>query len=712
MKSTYLWIFLTILYMAWASPTMGQEQAASDSSLIDEYYIDDVLVTANKRSEKLTAVPASVSAINGLQQERRQVETLNDMSHSTPGLHMPDYGSSLTSPIYIRGIGSRINEPAVALYVDGIPYFEKAAFDFNLFDIRRIEVLRGPQGTLYGRNSLGGIIKIYTQQPKAWPSTNFSLGLGNHGRKQFHLNQHLPLSEQLRFSLSGNYMNHNGYYTNQYERNTIGGKEDLSGRIKLSYQPQQDTRISLIVDAKNTRNNGYPYAKKTQDQKRGQISYNHNSFYKRDIVSTGLKVETEVQGFDLKSVSSFQLLDDLQDIDQDFTPRELLYVKQDRQHHMFAQEINISSPSNRRVQFLGGLFGFYQYRDKRVNVFYGPDAVDQWNLPGEMSKTKRYDNRTGGFAIFGQAVYRDFLIPDMKLTAGVRYDYEMSRLDYHYLIRMNEQPRPQDDFVHRVSYPELLPKASVHYRWNDWLVQYASFTKGYKSGGFNSTFERRTDQTYKPETSLNYEMGLKWSGQDFKGRLSVYHIDIRNKQVYQIDTLSQGPLLKNAGRASSSGLELEMSHRVSRQWNNRFSLGYTHARYDQYVKNPAEGIDFSGNFLPYVPRFTFSLASNYRHVFSSGFLNALQLHGSYHGVGQHYWNDANTLKEDYYGLVNLRASLVFNQFKLAVWTKNALNQHYNAFMFEAFNNTYSQQSAPFRFGMTIKSNLNFKTLMN
>lgn len=708
MIRTFSRMLAILLLIVQQTPAQNRDttHTSQDSSLIDEYYIDDVLVTTNKRTEKLSEVPASVSTLNTLQQERQQVETLNDLTFVTPGVHMPDYGSSLTSPIYIRGIGSKLQEPAVGLYVDDIPYFEKAAFDFNLFDIEKIEVLRGPQGTLYGRNSLGGIIKIHTEPLKNQPSTHFSAGLGNHSRRQFHLRQNLPISERWLFSLSGNYMNHNGYYKNHYESNNIGGKEDLSGRVKLAWLPSQNTRLKLIVDAKNTRNNGYPYAMSASEEEEGQISYNHDSFYKRDILSTGLKVETEKDGYTLESMSSFQLLDDLQDIDQDFSPRDMLYVKQDRQHHLFAQEINLSTPANRRLQFIGGLFGFYQLRDKSVDVFYGEDAVSAWQLPGEMQKDKTYNKHTGGVAAFGQLSYSDFLTDGLTATAGLRYDYEFSRLDYNYLMRMDGREMPQDAFIHRKSYPEVLPKASLHYRWSERLVQYASFTKGYKSGGFNSTFERRADQTYKPEYSLNYEGGFKWSGKRFSANIAAYHIDIKDKQVYQVDTLSQGPLLKNAAEAYSRGVEVELQHRTARGWNNQFSFGYTQAQYEKYVKDPAKDLDHSGNFLPYVPRYTFTLATNYRHVFRNSLVNELQVHGSYHGIGKHYWNDANTLKEGYYGLVNLRATLVFSNLQLSIWTKNALNNDYNVFKFQAFNNTYSQQSAPLRFGLTLKSSMN------
>ena len=379
---------------------------------------------------------------------------------------------------------------------------------------------------------------------------------------------------------------------------------------------------------------------------------------------------------------------------------------------MLTQEINFSGPQNKRLEFVSGIFGFYQLRDKQVDVFYGEDAVPMFNLPSEMQKIKKYDKTTGGFAFFGQMSFQNFLIENLEATTGLRYDYEYNKLDYLYLLNMNNNERVQDDFVHNKSYPELLPKISFHYSWNDHLVQYMSFTKGYKSGGFNSTFERKQDQTFRPEYSLNYETGLKWSSNRLSANLALYNIDVKDKQVYQIDSLSHGPLLKNAAQANSRGLEVEFNHRTLKNWSNFFTFGYTHATYEKYVKDPAEGIDFSENYIPYIPRYTFSIGSNYRWVISRGILDAIRLNVSYHGIGKHYWDDENTMKEDYYGLLNTRITGVFDRINCSIWAKNALNKNYNVFMFESFNNTYSQKSAPLRFGITLSSNLNISNLLN
>ncbi|MGM0485050.1 MAG: TonB-dependent receptor plug domain-containing protein, partial [Candidatus Krumholzibacteriota bacterium] len=146
-------------------PKYSIESAVSDTLALDEFYIDTIMVTSDKSSKLLYDIPSSISLYTGYQQESKGIEDLTDFSGIAPGFHMPDYGTALNSPIFIRGVGTRINEPTVGLYVDEIPYYAKATFNFDLYDISRIEILKGPQGTLYGRNSLGGLIKIHTHDP-------------------------------------------------------------------------------------------------------------------------------------------------------------------------------------------------------------------------------------------------------------------------------------------------------------------------------------------------------------------------------------------------------------------------------------------------------------------------------------------------------------------------------------------------------------------
>ncbi len=704
MKKLILSIYLVSCFSFIAIAQQSREK--QDSVILNEFFLEDVTVTVNKTKERSLDIAGSLSTINDIEQDAKKIDNLTDLTANTPNFHMPDYGTSLTTPVYIRGIGSKINEPAVGLYVDGIPYFEKASFDFSFYDIERVEVLRGPQGTLYGRNTLGGIIRVHTTEPSNENKTKFSLSASNQYKKDIHLNQNINISNKLNVNFGGQFSHHEGYYKNNFYNENIGGETSFSGRLKLNFKANEDLDFMFLLDGNSMQNNGYPYSNLSDSI--NKISYNRESSYEREMLTTGFKANLETDNFTVKSVSSFQYLDDLQKIDQDFSPADLFFVNQDRNHNLFSQEFNFSGDISDNTELVAGAFGFYQLRDKQVDVFYGDDAVELYQLPGKMEKNKTYSRNTMGFAFFGQLKQRNFLLEDLSLTLGLRYDYEVDNLDYKYDMQLGGSEIPKDDFDHQLDFSEWLPKLSINYNWSNQFTQFVSVSKGYKSGGFNSTFEKPEDETFKPEYSLNYESGLKYRSKFLSANLSFFYIDWRDQQVYQIDTIGSngatGPLLKNAGESVSKGAELEFNIRPVTNISTFVNAGYTHAKFENYVKDPVENEDYSGNFIPYIPRYTFSTGMNYRLLLPNNLVNELRFHFSYNGIGKHYWNNDNTIKEDYYGLLNASITGFIKNFQISLWGKNLTNTEYSVFMFESRNQRFAQKSLPLRIGVSLKAN--------
>jgi outer membrane receptor protein involved in Fe transport len=674
-----------------------------DSIFLREFYIDDVIVSVNKTKEKSMDIPGSLSTINELEQSTKHIENLTDLTTTTPNFHMPDYGTNLTTPVYIRGVGSKINEPAVGLYVDGIPYFEKAAFDFNFYDIEQIEILRGPQGTLYGRNTLGGIIRIETMQPQNLNKTEVSLSASNQLKKSIHLNQSVNISDRFALNFGGQFTHHDGYYNNSFHNSEIGGEKSYSGRLKLNYEASENLDLMLLFDGNSAENNGYPYANISDSL--NNISYNRKSSYSRDMFTTGFKANLETEKYTVRSIFSYQYLDDLQKIDQDFSPSDLFFVNQDRTHDMFSQEFNFSGNLTENLEFVTGAFGFYQLRDKQVNVFYGQDAVDLYELPGEMEKDKTYDRNTYGIAFFGQLEKNAFLLNNLDLTFGLRYDYEKDIMDYKYNLYVADSKSPRADFKHKLDFSEWLPKLSLQYKWSDDIVQFASFSKGYKSGGFNSTFAKPEDETYEPEYSYNYETGLKYRSRFMTANFSLFYIDWHDQQVYQIDTINgnPGPILKNAAESVSKGAEFELKVRPVTNFSTFLNIGYTHAKFEKYVKDAANNEIFNNNFIPYIPRYTFSTGADYRMVLSDFFIDEIRFHLSYSGVGKHYWDNNNSMKEDFYGLLNGSVTSIIGKYRISLWGKNLTSADYSTFVFESRNQRFAQKSLPLRIGISLKT---------
>ncbi|MFP4018055.1 MAG: TonB-dependent receptor [Bacteroidales bacterium] len=701
---------ISLLLAFFNSFSYGQLQdSKNDTLLLDEFYIEDIIVTANKIEEKAKKLPLSVSTITGLQKDAKNIETLTDLTSVSPGFHMPDYGTGLTSPIYIRGIGSRINEPAVALYVDDISYFDKATFNFDLYDIDRIEILRGPQGTLYGKNSLGGLIKVHTKPPKQYSQTEFSLGYGTYDNRRIYLKQHLPVIEdRLSISVAGNYNFEEGYYKNDFNDEHIGGKDNINGRLHTNYKIDETANLEFIFDISDNSYNGYPYAHIEGDNSSPSVNYNHDSDYRRKLITSGMVYEKRWDKLKIKSISSFQYFDDFQDIDQDFTPKDYFHVIQDRNNQYYTQEINVSHVNNSGLELMGGMFGYYQDKDKQVDLYYGEDAVSLFNLPAKMSKYKDYEFKTTGIAIFGQFTYNNLLIPDLNLTGGLRFAYESTRMDYVYDLDVSGNQTTQDELNEEMSEPVWLPKFSLSYNLSDKISHYITFTKGYKSGGFNSTIEREEDITFGPEHSTNYELGVK--GNFFSNSLStdlaVFYIDWQDQQVYQPVPSGQGSMLKNAGESHSKGMELEAKYRPLKNLVFFANSALTEAKYDKFIRDEDEGIDYSGNYIPYIPRMTFNIGSNLRIPLNKDILKETRIGLDYRGVGKHYWNDENTLEENYYGLVNFNVMAVLDKFKVTLWGKNIFNRTYDVFLFEfsPLQNIYAQQGHPARFGITISTN--------
>ncbi|MCF8302850.1 MAG: TonB-dependent receptor [Bacteroidales bacterium] len=677
----------------------------ADSTQLPMMQLDEVDIRSSKENTGLQELSASASTLEAKQIQNEELSSATELSSRVPNLFMPDYGSKLTSPIYIRGIGSRINSPSVGLYVDGVPYFEKAAFNFEFFDVERIEVLRGPQGTLYGRNTMGGIINVYTEKPGPQRKTDVAVYTGNYSHLKTQIGHDQPLGEHLSLGVDGLFVNHGGYFDNAYTGEAVDEMESYSGRVRLVYNPGNRWEGEYTMNIEISEQGGYPYAVMGEEQQTSNpVNYDRYSSYNRDMISNNFKLIYSGDNMVFKSITSHQYLDGLQEIDQDFTPASLLFVKQDQQQHMLSQEFNVQHKKG-NYKAITGLFGFAQYADKIVDVDFGEDGIAAFGLPGPTTKVKNYDQTTWGAAAFHQSTWTNVLIDKLSFTAGMRVDYENARLDYHYDVIMGEKTIPNTEFNNGLDFFEVLPKASVGYEIKEDLSTYVTVSKGYKTGGFNSTFEREQDRTFDPEKSWNYETGVKskWMDKRLMANFSLFYIDWKDQQIYQPVPSGQGSMLKNAGRSESKGMELELSAIPAPHLQAYASFGYTDARFVEYQED--EETDFSRNRIPYIPETTFSVGGNYKFIFSSKVIDNIKLNLNYQGIGKHYWDEANTTAQDYYGLLNSKVTLSTRWVNVGAWGKNLLDAEHAAFYFEALGNQYIQKGRPARFGIFVSASL-------
>lgn len=674
MFRTFLfWVALFSSFMV-----RGEEPDTLTSKQID---LDEIVVRSFKQEKDLRLSPISASAVTGVMMRNRNIVGIKELSSLVPNFFMPDYGSKLTSPVYIRGIGSKINSPSVGLYVDGVPFFEKSAFDFDLSEIDRIEVLRGPQGTLYGRNTMGGIINVYTKSPLRYRGTNLGFSGGKYANMDASISHYGRMSDTFGYALSGGYHHSDGYFTNLYTEEKADRSNSVSGHIRLEWKWRPDLRLALMSGFDYLNQGGYPYALYNDSLKQiGDVNYNDYSFYKRTLSTTGLTAEYENSRFSVRSQTAFQYLSDHQGVDQDFSPKNLYFVTQNQRQKMVSEEFTVKSSGKERYKWLFGLFGFWQGVDNEVLMDY--KAKDDRIL-------KQYDTSTAGVAVYHQSSIDRLLVDGLSLILGLRYDYEYVSTDYLAL-----------------SFSQLTPKIALRYTSSPARMFYGSVSKGYKTGGFNTSFERDEDRSFRPEYSWNYEVGTKlgfWDNR-LRAEFALFYIDWKNQQIYQTLPSGRGSMLKNAGRSESKGIEISLQANPLNGLMVQANYGYTRAVFKDYRRS--ETLDYAGNFLPMVPSHTVSLGVDYTIPNLWRIVDRMTVSLNYMGTGKLYWNENNQVHQPYYGRLNGSVSFSKGLFTFGVWAKNLTNTSYTAFYFESMGSKLAQKGHPFTLGGTISIRIN------
>ena len=501
--------------------------------------IEEVVVIATpKENRKLRALPAATTVLSQKDMQANQVNSVKRLSGLIPNIFIPEYGSKLTTSIYIRGIGSRINTPAIGLYVDNIPYIDKSAFDFNYSDIERIDVLRGPQGTLYGRNTMGGLIKVHTKSPFTYQGTDIRMGAATYNDYNVSLTHYHRISDQFAFSTGGFYEHTGGFYQNSARNNERVDKGNAGGgRFRGIYLPKDNLKLDLNVSYEYSDQGGYPYfytgitqegvnKGKTEEREEmiGKIAYNDRSNYYRNLLNAGFNVEYQAKNFILSAVTGYQHLKDRMFLDQDFTEKNIFNLTQKQKLNTISEEIVLKSKPNRKWEWTTGIFGFYQTLNTDGPVTFKEDGVKETiegntnsifeNLGNKAPKMSmsvlnptlrvsgNFDTPIWNGAIFHQSTFNNLFTKGLSFTVGLRLDYEKMSMKYNsasdplnfdFNFAMGPMVITAKDLIADAAYNgklsedyvQLLPKFALQYEWRKGNNVYATVSKGYRSGGYN-----------------------------------------------------------------------------------------------------------------------------------------------------------------------------------------------------------------------------------
>lgn len=664
-----------------------------DTARIKRIELEEVTVVGFKQ-EKQNLGALSITSLDNRFLKDNEIVSIKELSSLLPNFYMPDYGSRQNSPVYIRGIGSKTSTPSVGFYVDGVPHFERSAFDIDLSDISNIEILRGPQGTLYGRNAIGGIINIYTHSPLDYQNTRIKAGYGNQNDRILSFSNYTKVNEGLGFSAAGKYHHNDGFFTNRYTGKKADEMNSGSARAGILWKPDRNWTWGLNAAFDYSDQGGYPYG--PYDPKTGhtgEVNYNRYSSFRRNLFTAGLNGRYQGESFSLNIQLSYQNINSHQGIDQDFTPVDKYYVVRKDRQDMYSQEVTFKSMKESRYQWITGAFTFMQQADNRVE-----NTLFQKGY----SEPKYYDIPTQGIAFYHQSSFR--IYKGLSILAGLRYDYEHSRNHFsEYKQVIGQEAERVDGFDSKLRFNQFTPKFTLQYISPGDQLIYASLAKGYKTGGFNMTLQSKEESSYRPEYNWNYELGAKLSFLDRKltADLSLFYIDWRDQQITQTIP-GIGNILRNAGHSDSKGLEFSLQAQPLSSLFLQLNYGYTYARFLNYVKN--EKVNYSGNLLPMVPRHTLSLNGSYTIRPRSPIIKRIVFSGGVTGTGPIYWNEDNKARQNFYALLNAKAAITTGLFTWEIWGKNLSSTRYLSYYFVS-TEAYAQKGKPLTFGTSLIINL-------
>jgi len=606
----------------------------------DTKKLDTVTVTAQKTEENLQEVPISITVFDEFTLEDRGIDSVADISKYTPGLMIISEGTTAPS---VRGLftnaGSR---PVAGLFIDGVPML-RGGYDSTLMDIQRVEVLKGPQGTLYGRNAQVGVINVISKKPNNETKGKIGVKLGSDNLKEYTANvSGAIVKDTFYIGLSGKHYEKDGFITNTYKNKIEDDREHDYGKINLRWTPSDDLELSLISSKIKYNDGGIKFGSTNQNYR--EINTDFDTFNKSDTILNALNISYTINDkLSLTSTTTYLKENIKGAIDFDYSSNIGFHVFNQPSNKSLSEELKLNYESDNL---------------KLVSGIYIENEKKHSNMDWIMSNGTRNVTNESEADFIGLFSHLTYDINDrLSVLGGLRYDKaEQTFKDSTQTIDNNES--------------EISPKLGVTYDLKENIMTYATISKGYKAGGFNQQAIVGDDKTYDKETLYSYEIGLKGTTMD--GRLSydtaVYYMDITDMQVMLYPSTG-GHIIENAAQATSKGIEASLNFQITDTINLFAGVSYNDVKFDQYNNGKA---DYSSNRATFAPKYDFNLGVTYRA--EQGYYASADISG----YGDMYGDFANELKIDAYELVNTKLGYEQENYDIYLYANNLFDKKYDA----------------------------------
>jgi iron complex outermembrane recepter protein len=709
-----------------AAPALAQAPADASPSAEQADTSDEIVVTAQRRDARYVDVPASISVVTGEQLTAGGVSGTRDLQLLTTGLNISQQGTFVQPTI--RGIGTTVTgtgaDPNVAIYVDGVYMASQGAalFDFN--SVAQVEVLKGPQGTLYGRNATGGAIVVTTKVPELGKTSgNFEIGYGRFNEIRADAFVNAAVSDSVAFNIGGYARTNDGYTTNVFNGQKASVTKSYGIRGRLLFDATDNLRFILSgAYVSQDDNTAYSYVPINGNSIRpasvaaqlgrtdiSKISLNDQPYNNLRLTTVSLKADWKGDWGGLTSTSayahtSFPFLTDL-----DGTEFNVQTFRGDPQTTTtYSQELIYSSPDLGPVSFVAGLFYLHEKSETNANILAGGTVV----FPPDVFAT------ADAFAGFVEGTFN--ISDRLHLTVGGRYSTERKQVRTFF----GRNGPLVVDASKRFS--AFTPQASLRYDVSDASSVYASYSEGFKSGLFDGGSLGNCPVTgptcpfrgvpVEPEKVKSFEVGYKYNAGGTVFSLAGYYSDYRNIQVNALNA-QNAQILYNAAKGEIYGAEAELSMKVSDFFSFRSGASWTHARYKDFplatkwtpilngVGVPVGGNRLdpnpsaTGNKMIRTPDFTAFVSGTFTHELPRGSLQANVI-ASY--SDSFFWHVNNRLQQPSFVIVNASLTWKINdQFRVRVWGENLTDERRQAYVREANVGDFASYSKPVSYGVSL-----------
>lgn len=646
---------------------VAQENSDGDGGAYSAVDTDQIVVTARKREEKLIDVPDAVTAFTAQRIEQAGLANIRDFSNLTPNITITPGAGRFAPVIMIRGLAQASGgEAPIAVTIDGVQVAHPSFINQNFGDIQQVEVLRGPQGSLYGRNAIGGAIVINTKTPTNEFSGQAKLQYGDANTFLARANVSGPIvSDKILFAVGAQYDRTDGRL-----RNVVSGREVDYGHTEFYYgRLIFNIADGLILDLRGNYGKDRVGQPSSELVSRADFDDFDPGFImadtdpplddRRNIYSTSAKLDYENEHFSISSITAYMNTTNELTGDGDFSPAPILQQFTDFRAKAFSEELRIASSGEGRFRWLLG--GFYQNRDTDNLLRLQPDDGTGQAVPGVFLLQSLDMQNSKSYAGFGSLSYD--IVPDkLELTFGARYDID-KRESIDLAVPGSEVTETFESFS---------PKVQLAYKPNNNLTVYALYSEGFGSGGFNAYFSGPTNRVYKSQTAENYELGLKTSDPNgvFSVGANIFRVYYDDQQFFFYIAFPPSQNITNIDRTRVDGLEMEFALRPFENLDITGGLGLTDAKIRKFDLDPS----VIGNRSPQNTGYTANLGAQYTQRLNDQ-LN-LRGYAQYRRQGKEYWDAANTLVTEAKDFVNLRLFLEWERLSFGGFVENLTNSQY------------------------------------